>query len=65
LATGANSVEIEEALKVRNRVVHEGYLPAAAEATALRTVMKTIQRLAGLEEIKSPVLTPTNMLSAP
>lgn len=68
LATGACSVEIEEALKalkVRNRVAHEGYLPAAAEATALRNVMKTIQRLAGLEEIKSPALTSFNMLSPP
>jgi hypothetical protein len=68
LATGANSLEIEDALtaiKVRNRVAHEGYLPGAAEATALRNVMKTIQRLAGLDEIKSPVLTNTNMLLAP
>lgn len=68
LATGANSVEIElalQALKVRNRVAHEGYLPSAVEATALRNVMKTIQRLAGFEEIKSPVLTFDNMLSAP
>ena len=68
LATGANSIEIEEALealKVRNRVAHEGYLPSDVEATALRNVMKTIQRLAGFEEIKSPVLTFNNMLSAP
>lgn len=68
LATGAESAEIEEALKaikVRNQVAHEGYLPSAAEATVLRRVMKTIQRLAGLEEIKSPVLTLNNMLEAP
>ena len=68
LATGANNFEIDQALaalKVRNRVAHEGYLPSAAEATALREVMKTIQRLAGLDEIKSPVLTSTNMLSGP
>jgi len=68
LTTGANSTEIEETLqtlKVRNRVAHEGYLPSAGEATALRNVMKTIQRLAGLEEIKSPGLDFGNMLAAP
>jgi hypothetical protein len=68
LATGAHSVEIEQALhalKVRNRVAHEGYQPTPAEAAELRTVVKTIQRLAGLEEIKSPVLTATNSLSPP
>lgn len=69
LATGAaDSAEIEEvlaAIKVRNLVAHEGYLPSDAEATALRSVMRTIQRLAGLEEIKSPVLTLNNMLEGP
>lgn len=69
LATGAaDSAEIEEvlgAIKVRNLVAHEGYLPSDAEAITLRSVMRTIQRLAGLEEIKSPVLTLNNMLEGP
>lgn len=68
LATGAEDAEIEgtlQALSVRNRVAHEGYRPSEAEAIALRNVMKTIQCLAGLEEIKSPVLTSSNALSAP
>lgn len=68
LITNTGNDEIEEALqaiKIRNRVAHEGYLPSAAEAATLRSVMRTIQRLAGLEEIKSPVLTSGNMLSAP
>lgn len=68
LTTDASDNEIEEvlqALKVRNRVAHEGYLPSAAEAIALRSVMRTIQRLAGLDEIKCPVLASGNMLTAP
>lgn len=68
LATGAESAEIEEtlkAIKVRNRVAHEGYPPSYTEAAALRSVMRTVQRLAGLEEIKSPVLTLDNMLEGP
>jgi hypothetical protein len=66
LATGTSGPEIEEALQalaVRNRVAHEGYLPTLAEAKALRAVVKTIQRLAGIDEIKSPVLTAFNSLS--
>ena len=68
LATGAEGSEIEDtlqALKIRNRIAHEGYLPSAVEATALRNVMRTIQRLVGLDEIKSPVITFSNQLSAP
>jgi hypothetical protein len=68
LTTGARDSEIEDALqalKIRNRVAHEGYLPSAVEATALRNVMRTIQRLVGLDEIKSPVNTFSNQLSAP
>ncbi len=68
LATGASSAEIEQALhalRTRNRVAHEGYMPSTAEAAGLRGVIGTIQRLAGLDEIKSPAMTYTNMLSAP
>jgi hypothetical protein len=68
LTTGARTDEIEDALKalkVRNRVAHEGYQPTTDDAAGLRNVMKTIQKLAGLEEIKSPILTFTNKLSAP
>jgi hypothetical protein len=68
LATGACVDEIEnalKALKVRNRVAHEGYLPTVDEAAALRKVITTIQKLAGLEEIKNPVFTLSNMLLAP
>lgn len=68
LAIQADSAEIEEALKaikVRNRVAHEGYAPSPSEATALRSVMKTIQRLTELEEIKNPAMTSGNVLEAP
>lgn len=64
----ANPDEVEEVLrvlKVRNQVAHEGYLPSADEIATLRRVMKTIQRLAGLEELKCPVLESGNMLAAP
>lgn len=67
LATGADDAEIEctlQALTVRNRVAHEGYLPSAAEVIALHNVMRTIQRLDGLDEIKCPMLTSSNMLLA-
>ncbi|MDP9013602.1 MAG: hypothetical protein M3O41_13320 [Pseudomonadota bacterium] len=68
LATGANKVGIEEAiqaLKVRNRGRPRGISPVGSRGDRAGNVMKTIQRLAGLEEIKSPVLTLNNMLSAP
>jgi hypothetical protein len=68
LATGADDAEIEQALcglKVRNRVAHEGYLPTSVEAGELRPLVKTIQRLAGLEELKTPAFTTGNSLSAP
>jgi len=68
LATGAATAEIEtalNALSVRNRVAHEGYLPTPAETAELRAVVQTIKHFAGIEEIKSPVLTGSNMLSPP
>jgi hypothetical protein len=68
ISTGAATVDIEgalEALDVRNRVAHEGYHPTPAEAGALRKVVQTIKRLAGIDEIKSPVLSSTNRLAAP
>lgn len=64
----ASRDEVEEVLRVlrvRNRVAHEGYLPSTDEIAALRGVMRTIQRLAGLEELKCPVLESGNMLTAP
>jgi hypothetical protein len=66
LATGAANAEIEQALlalAVRNRVAHEGYRPSPSETEALRGVIQTIKRLAGIDEIKSPVVTLSNELA--
>lgn len=66
LASGENIKHIEgalSALETRNRVVHERYQPTAENLADLRDVMKIIQRLIGLEELKIPVITSANVLS--
>lgn len=68
LALNLDEREIESALsaiKIRNKTVHEGYQPTPQEAELVRSVMHTIRKVSGIDEIKSPVLTGSNRLSAP
>lgn len=57
--------DVLSAIKVRNKIVHEGYRPTEKEAQKIRPVMQTIRRILGLDELKSPALTSSNRLDAP
>jgi hypothetical protein len=68
LALNLEEREIESALtaiKIRNQTVHEGYQPTPQEAELVRSVMHTIRKVSGIDEIKSPALIGSNRLSAP
>lgn len=68
LVLGVEEQEIEEvlaAVKVRNKVAHEGYDPTEADAGSIRGVIRTIRKLGDFDEIKCPFLDGGNMLSAP
>jgi hypothetical protein len=68
LALGEAEEAIEnalDALRLRNKVVHEGYRPTSDDTNTLRKVLRTIGKISGIDEIKSPVLTNSNLLGPP
>ena len=69
LLIGASEDEIQntlEAVEIRNRVVHEGYVPGESDGWNLRKVMQAIEKIGNFATIKSPSLDfGSNMLLSP
>jgi hypothetical protein len=69
LLIGASEHEIQNTLKaveIRNRVVHDGYIPGESDGRILREVVQAIRKIGNFAEIKSPTLdSGTNMLFTP
>lgn len=53
------------AIKVRNKIAHEGYRPTEKDALKIRPVMQSIRRILGLDELKSPAFTLSNRFYPP
>lgn len=63
---GMNEIDIEIVLQtvhIRNKVVHEGYSPTSQDCALLRRAMVAVRLVAGVTEIKVPVLESGNSLS--
>ena len=52
-------------IDIRNKVVHEGYVPQQREANDLRLLMRETARLCGIEDLKIPELHAGNRLDPP
>lgn len=54
-----------EAIKIRNEIIHRGFIPNTSSEKALRTLLETVRIFLSLDEYKFPVLTNSNELSPP
>jgi hypothetical protein len=54
-----------EAIRIRNEIIHRGFQPNDTSEKTLRVLLETVKVLLRLDEYKFPVLTNSNMLSAP
>jgi hypothetical protein len=57
--------DVLRTLKIRNDIVHRGYIATANDTEILHRMMTLTAKLIGLDELKTPELDNGNSLSAP